>query len=196
MSSEKLTPATLEIIYRSGYFPMGTPRGKVELFEPYRRALFPLTGIRVSRSLARLLRPDRFPFRLTFDQAFEEVMRHCLRPMHNWINEEIIAAFVGCHEEGWAHSCEVWREDRLVGGVYGLAIGACFSAESMFHRESNASKVALWALIHHCRELGFTIFDAQIMNPHLESIGAFEVSQREYLSLLDRAAHKITPWSR
>ena len=162
-------------------------------FRPRRRALFPIEGIRVSRSLAKTIRNNTF--QIKFDTDFEQVMRGCLRPNANWISERIIQTYCEIHRQGWAHCSETWKGGRLVGGVYGLAIGACFCAESMFHRETDASKVALWALVDKCRDLGFTLFDAQIMNPHLASLGAFEISDREYRKKLAEALQGTTPWS-
>jgi len=177
-----------------GVFPMADgDDGEVRWYEPRRRALFPITGIKLSRST----RKDALQRGLIvrFDTAFEQVIRRCRRPIDNWINEEIIAAFVSVHKDGWAHCCEVWEGAQLVGGIYGLAIGSCFSAESMFHTHQNESKIALWAMIEKCRDLGFTMFDAQVMNPHLESLGAFEISQSKYLDLLADAIHLPTEWS-
>lgn len=171
---------------------MADERGRIDWYRVKHRALFPIAGIHVSRSLRRSMKR----FRVTFDQDFEGVMRGCFRPGDNWLTEEFVVAYSACHREGWAHSCEVWEGDELVGGVYGLAIGSCFSAESMFHRRTDASKAALAALVDRCRELGFTVFDAQVMNPHLESLGAYEVSSREYGRLLLDALQRSTPWSR
>lgn len=167
--------------------------GQIGWFQPKRRALFPLEGIRVSRSLQRVIR--RGAYEITFDQAFEEVMRRCIRPEDNWISEEFVQVYTAIHREGWGHSAECWFDGELVGGVYGVALGSCFCAESMFYRRSNASKVALWALVNRCRELGFTLFDAQIMNPHLRSLGAFEVPHEKYIDLLHQALRRTTPWS-
>jgi leucyl/phenylalanyl-tRNA--protein transferase len=164
---------------------MAEPDGEIEWYLPKRRALFPITGIRVSRSLRSVL--NRGDFSVSFDTAFEEVMRGCLRPDGNWISSEIIRAFCECHRQGWGHSCEVWRKGALVGGVYGVQVGRVFSAESMFHRETDMSKVALHFLVERCREAGFEVFDAQIMNPHLASLGAYEVSDAEYQAMLRRA---------
>ena len=156
---------------------------EVEWFQPRKRCLLPITGIHVSKSLAKTIR--KADFRITFNTAFIEVMRHCLRPPgENWISEHFIRVYTEAHRQGWAHSCEVWVEDELVGGVYGLAIGAIFCAESMFHRRTDMSKVALWAMVNKCQELGFQLFDAQIMNPHLASLGAYEISNREYKKIL------------
>lgn len=190
----ELTPWLLRYAYGMGAFPMTMESGEVEWFKPVRRALFPISGIRVSSSLAKVIRHGKFEVR--FDSEFEAVMRGCLRPDDNWISEEFIRAYGECHRQGWAHCCEAWEGSELAGGVYGLAIGTCFCAESMFHTRTNASKVALWAMVERCRELGFTVFDAQIMNPHLASLGAFEVSEDEYERLLAEALSGTTEWSR
>jgi leucyl/phenylalanyl-tRNA--protein transferase len=193
MRGEGLTPWLLRYGYQQGAFPMTMEDGEVEWFQPYQRALFPIEGIHRSRSLEKVIR--RGDFDITFDHSFEDVMRGCFRPEgENWLTEHFVRAYGEAHREGWAHSCEVWREGRLVGGIYGLALGACFSAESMFHRETNASKIALGAMVDHCRSLGFTIFDAQIMNPHLGSLGAYEVPHQIYMDMLATALTQDTPW--
>lgn len=179
--------------YRLGHFPMGEPDGTLAWYTSIRRAIFPLTGIHRSRSSLRTQR--RRGYRTTFDLCFEDVMRGCLRAQDNWINEELIEVFCAAHREGWAHSAECWEGDRLVGGVYGVAIGRLFAAESMFHRETDASKVALGALVDRCRELGFVLFDAQVITPNLASLGALEASPAEYMSLLTEALKGTTPWS-
>jgi len=194
MKGDELTPWLIRYAYEQGVFPMTMEDGEVEWFQPYRRALFPLAGMHVSRSLAKVIREGRFE--IGFDTAFREVMRMCLRPGENWISEDFIRVYGEIYDQGWGHCAECRIEGRLVGGVYGVVLGSCFSAESMFHRETNASKVALWALIERCRRLGFTLFDAQVMNPHLKSLGAFEVPHDEYLTLLDRAMKRTTPWSK
>lgn len=193
MRGEDLTAEILWQGYCLGLFPMTMPGGEVEWFKPSRRAVFPLTGIRVSRSLRRTIR--RGVFEIRFDTSFPEVMRGCFRPSGNWLSEHFVRAYGEAFDEGWAHCCETWRNGRLVGGVYGLALGTNFSAESMFHRETDASKVALWALVERCRELGFTIFDAEMMNPHLASLGAEYLSQYLYVERLQTALQGSTPWS-
>lgn len=184
---------TVRAAYEQGVFPMADESGEIGWYAPYHRALFPITGIHVSRSLSKVIRRDTFEIR--FDTSYEAVMRGCLRPTDNWITEEIIETYCAIHAEGWGHCAECWHKGDLVGGVYGIAIGGCFSAESMFHRTTNASKIALWAMVERCRDLGFDLFDAQIMNPHLRSLGAFHIPQREYLRLLQKVMHKETPWS-
>lgn len=172
---------------------MADDDGRIQWYQPHIRALFPIEGIRVSHSLAKTIR--RGPFEIRFDTSYEAVMRGCLRPGDNWINEEIIRTYTQAHTEGWGHCGECWQDGELVGGIYGIALGSAFFAESMFHRKTDASKVALWAMVNRCREVGFTIFDAQIMNPHLASLGAFEVPHREYMTMLAKALKQSTPWS-
>lgn len=188
-----MTTDELAEAYRVGAFPMADDRGRVQWYSTPWRALFPISGVRVSKSLAKRIRQGGFEIR--FDSSFREVIKGCFRPKDNWLTDEFVEVYTAAHEEGWGHCSEVWVDGELVGGVYGLAVGACFSAESMFHRKTDMSKIALWALVERCRELGFTIFDAQIMNPHLESLGAFEVPQREYLRLLNQALERTTEWS-
>src|SRR5690606_25279857 len=130
-----------------------------------------------------------------FDTQFEQVVRGCFRPEDNWLSEHLVRVYTQTFHEGWGHCAEVWDDANLVGGIYGLALGSCFSAESMFHRRTNASKIALWAMVERCRELGFTMFDAQVMNPHLASLGAYEISHSQYLRRLQRALCHSTPWS-
>ena len=161
-------------------------------YQPQFRALFPIEGIRVSRSLAKRLRKGDFEIR--FDTSFGQVIRNCRRPDENWINDEIIRAYTDIHREGWGHCAECWIDGELVGGVYGVALGTCFSAESMFHRRTDASKIVLCAMVQHCRELGFTMFDAQVMNPHLESLGAYEIPIDDYLDRLAVAMETPTVW--
>jgi leucyl/phenylalanyl-tRNA--protein transferase len=193
MRGSELTPFLIRYAYEQGAFPMTLDDGEVGWFRPRERALFPLEGIRLSRSLEKVLRQGRFE--VTFDTDFEGVIRACLRPEDNWISDEFIRVYSQIHRQGWAHSAEAWVEGELVGGVYGVAMGSCFCAESMFHRHTNASKVALAALVARCRELGFTLFDAQVMNPHLASLGAYEVPHRQYMRMLRAALSIETPWS-
>jgi len=182
-----LTPEGIELAYRHGIFPMADERsGGVLWFRPDPRAVIPLDGFHVSRSLARTLRRGRFEVRV--DTAFETVMRGCAdRPEGSWISERFVEVYGALHRAGKAHSVEAWRDRRLVGGVYGLALGGAFMAESMFHRETDASKVALAALVGRLSERGFTVLDVQYMTPHLESLGAVEITRREYERRLERA---------
>lgn len=172
---------------------MAEPDGEIGWYKPYRRALFPISGAHVSRSLRKVLRKREFEVR--FDTVFREVIEGCRNRDDTWISNELVETYVEIHDQGWGHSIETWKDGRLAGGIYGIALGGCFCAESMFHRETNASKVALVAAVDRCLELGFMIFDAQIMNPHLERMGAYEVPDAEYQVLLRRALMVQTAWS-
>lgn len=193
MTGSELTPWLIRYAYERACFPMTMDDGTIGWFQPDRRCLFPIEGILLSRSLAKTIRQGRFEIR--FDSAFELVMRGCFRPSDNWLSEDFVRVYTEIHRQGWAHCAECWIGDELVGGTYGLAMGTCFCAESMFHRETDASKVALWAMVEKCRELGFTIFDAQITNPHLVSLGSFEVTHRRYVKMLEAALRGTTHWS-
>lgn len=180
--------------YEQGIFPMGLENGEIGWFRSDPRAIFELNNFHTSRSLQKCIR--NCGWRISFDECFEDVMRGCLRPDGNWITSELIDLYCEAHHEGWAHSCEVWDDKQLIGGVYGLALGSCFCAESMFHLRTDASKVALWALVTRCRDLGFTLFDAQVMNPHLASLGAIEITLSDYFQRLENALAQTTDWSR
>ena len=177
-----LEPGTILEAYRSGMFPM--PHGSVlAWWSPDPRAVLPLDGLRVTRSLRQSMR--RYEVRI--DTAFEEVIDGCadLRRAHGWITPAIWAAYMRLHTLGWAHSVEAWAEDgTLAGGLYGVAIGGFFAGESMFHRGRDASKVALVGLVEHMRSRGMTLLDVQWCTPHLESLGAVDIPRRRYLRLL------------
>ncbi|MFQ3676658.1 MAG: leucyl/phenylalanyl-tRNA--protein transferase [Fimbriimonadaceae bacterium] len=192
MRGQDLTPSMVRYAYENGSFPMAEPDGTILWYQPYRRCLFPIEGIHVSRSLSRTIR--RGGFEIRYDTAFEEVMRSCLRPVGNWISPDLMRVYTQIHFDGWGHSCEVWMDGELVGGVYGVAVGGCFSAESMFHRRTDMSKIALWALVDKCRELGFTLFDAQVTNPHLQSLGSYEIPQRRFVEQLRKCLGSASPW--
>jgi leucyl/phenylalanyl-tRNA--protein transferase len=182
-----LTPEGVLLAYRHGIFPMADERsGEILWFRPDPRAIIPLDGYHVSRSLARTLRRGLFEIRL--DTDFEGVMRGCAdRPEGTWISERFVEVYGALHRVGHAHSVEAWRDGRLVGGTYGVTLGGAFMAESMFHRETDASKVALEALCARLREQGFTLLDVQYVTPHLESLGAVEITRREYERRLEQA---------
>lgn len=193
MMTSGFTPEVAWSAYSNGGFCMGGPDGRLDWYRAVNRCLIPIEGMHVSRSLRRVL--ARAEFRVTFDEAFEGVVRGCLRPHDNWITEQMIAGYLQIHAQGWAHSSEVWLGDFLAGGVFGLAIGGCFSAESMFSRVSNASKVALFHLIEKCRGLGFELFDAQLINDHTASLGAFEIPGEAFHELLARIGRQTNPWT-
>lgn len=201
--------------YRDGWFPMVVDEdtGETGWFKPKQRCLFPIEGIHVSKSLRRTLNRNKVEvvglnipktvvdqlsrdlMVVKFDTAFQQVIENCRRPEGNWINDDFIRVYTQIHEQGWGHCAECWINEKLVGGVYGIAIRGVFFAESMFHRETDASKVALHALVETCRAKGFVLFDAQIMNPHLRSLGAFEVSDHKYKGMLSNALQVQTTWS-
>jgi leucyl/phenylalanyl-tRNA--protein transferase len=184
---EDLTPTTLVAAYRLGLFPWPAG-GRVWWWSPDPRALLPLDGLHVPRSLGRTL--ARSDFRCTVDQAFEWVMAGCAdRPGEGtWITPAMQRAYTRLHQLGRAHSVEVWDGGGcLVGGLYGVAVGATFSGESMFHRVSDASKVALVETARRLREGGFTVFDVQQDTPHLRRFGAVAVPRQEFLRELAAA---------
>lgn len=187
-----LTPSVIRKAALSGLFPMGGDEGGFGWYFAEPRGMLPIEGIRKNRSLARALRSKTF--RHSFDRDFEQVLLRCRRPKDNWIGPEIVEAYFEIHEEGWGHSSEVWLDDRLVGGVYGVAIGGLFCAESMFHSEREAGKIALWNLVEECKRQGFMAFDVQTMTQHLSWLGGFQVSHDEYLGIVREAAATHTEW--
>lgn len=194
-----LTPALLVRAYAQGIFPMGMDDGTIGWFSPDPRGILPLETFHASARLRRTWRARRIasgPFEVRFDTAFEAVMRACGedREDGSWISEDIIASYCALHARGLAHSVEVWQGARLVGGLYGVHLGAAFFGESMFHRETDASKVALVALVEHLRARGFLLLDIQWVTDHLARFGAVEISAEEYLDRLGKALGCSAPW--
>ena len=187
-----LEPGTLLAAYRGGLFPMRLGAGgPIGWWSPDPRGVIPLDGMHVSRSLAK----HRRRFEITVDKAFGDVMLACGDPSrpHGWIDDTFVQAYCRLYELGWAHSIEAWRDGRLVGGVYGVGIGGLFAGESMFHRETDASKVALVALVELLRDGGATLFDVQWVTPHLASLGAVALARTEYLDALAAALSSPGP---
>lgn len=188
-----LEPGTLLAAYRSGLFPMRLGQdGPIGWWSPDPRGIIPLDGLRVTKSLRRSSRK----FETTVDRAFEDVMRACAdrRRPGGWIDESFVEAYTRLHGLGWTHSVESWNADgELAGGVYGVAIGGLFAAESMFHRETDAGKVALVGLVDWLRAGGAKLLDVQWVTPHLESLGAVEISRTRYLELLADAVALGSP---
>lgn len=186
-----IDPAILLQAYSIGVFPMADDRDAAEVYwvEPKQRAILPLDGFHLSRSLAKTIRRD--PFRVTANRAFADLLALCAQPAPDrpstWINREIESAYRHLHAIGYAHSVEVWEGEELVGGLYGVALGRAFFGESMVSRRTDASKVALAWLVARLRFGGFTLLDCQFMTDHLHSMGAVEISQRDYLQLLGAA---------
>lgn len=193
--TEALTPQFLLEAYAKGYFPMADDADSDELFwlSPDLRGVMPLNGLHISKSLAKAIKNS--PFEIRYDSAFINVMEACAestdeRP-NTWINEEIIQLYSELFLMGLAHSVEVWHGDKLVGGLYGVQLGAAFFGESMFSRETNASKIAFVHLVKRLKFGGFKLLDTQFTTPHLEKFGVIEISKTDYLVQLDEALHHI-----
>lgn len=179
-----LTPGLLLRAYAIGVFPMAERRDSLDVVwvEPDRRGIIPLDGFHVPRSLARTLR--RRPFEVTVDIAFDRVMEECAEAApgreNTWINRTILRLYGDLHRMGYAHSVECWRDGTLVGGLYGVSLGAAFFGESMFSRETDASKVALVHLVARLRAGGFVLLDTQFVTDHLRRFGAVEIPRAAY----------------
>lgn len=211
-----LRPERMLEAYRRGIFPW-FEAPPILWFSPERRAVLARGGLRVSRRLRRTLRQGRFA--ITLDAGFETVVRGCAAPRRGdaadaadagaanagaaalnartWITPGMIAAYGALHRLGFAHSCEAWCGGALAGGVFGVALGAAFFAESMFHRQRDAGKAALAALVWQLEDWGFALFDCQVQNPHLASLGVREISRKRYLAKLARAVEapgRPAPW--
>lgn len=188
--SDGITPEMVEERYARGLFPMANPGwGPVITWHcPSHRAIIPLDGFHISRSLAHTLKKQAFT--VTFDHAFDEVMAACADrgdPEETWISDDIKRVYAELHGLGKAHSAEVWVDGALAGGVYGVHFGAAFFAESKFHRVRDMSKVALTHLVWRLRAHGFQLLEVQYLTPHLERLGAVEVPNRQYRKLLAAA---------
>ncbi len=177
--------------YAVGVFPMAMSRDDPELhwFDPDRRGIIPLDGFHLPARLARTMRHE--PYEITVDTAFEDVMRACAAPRpgadESWISEPIVALYTDLFERGHAHSVECRKDGELVGGLYGVSLGAAFFGESMFSRANDASKIALAALVHILRESGFRLLDTQYLTTHLAQFGAVEITRSDYRKLLAEA---------
>lgn len=188
--SRSMTSALVLEAYKLGIFPWPVRQGLVPWASPDPRAVFPLSPAQPwPRTVRRAFRPE---LRVTFDQAFGQVMRACGERAGEgtWITPDILATYDELHALGWAHSVEVWNGEKLAGGLYGIAMGALFAGESMFHRETGASKVAFASCADRLRERGFTIFDVQVLTPHLAMLGCVEISRDEYLARVAGAIRK------
>jgi leucyl/phenylalanyl-tRNA---protein transferase len=186
-----ITPQILLKAYAAGIFPMAESAEDNALYwvEPEERGIFPLDGLHISRSLRKRIRQRRFDIRI--DTAFSDVIAACAEMAPDrkttWINQRIKSLYGQLYKMGCCHSVECWRQNELVGGLYGVRIGGAFFGESMFSRETDASKVALVHLVARLRAGGFRLLDAQFTTPHLETLGARTVSRADYHALLERA---------
>lgn len=181
-----LSTELLLTAYKQGIFPMADADGRVGWYTADPRAVFPLEAIHPNARFRRFLRSACFRF--TIDEAFEEVIGQCASSHGDtWISPELEEAYIALHHSGHAHSVETWAGDELVGGIYGVHIGAAFFGESMFSAVPNASKAAFYKLVEHLRQRGFTLFDSQFINVHTALLGAVEVPKAEYLVRLRKA---------
>ena len=186
-----LRPGTVLAAYRHGLFPMPVGRRQLGWWSPDPRGVLSFGALTMARSLRKACRN----FEIRVDTAFEEVMKACANPAraHGWITEEIQSAYGELHRLGWAHSVEAWQGEELVGGLYGIAIGGFFAGESMFHRVTDASKVALVALTNLLDQHPDTLIDVQWATPHLESLGVVEIDREDYLARLAIALSRPLP---
>ena len=191
-----LTPALLLQAYAAGVFPMSESRDDPEVFwvDPSQRGVIELNRFHISRSLAKRLR--NAPFKVSFDTDFEGVVKGCANRDETWINDTIFDLYVALFEKGYAHSVEVWDEAELVGGVYGVTIGAAFFGESMFSTRTDASKIALAYLVDRLNAGGYQLFDTQFITSHLASLGAVEIPRDTYQSRLEIALEKPADFNR
>jgi leucyl/phenylalanyl-tRNA--protein transferase len=185
-----LSAERLLLGYRSGIFPWTV--APLTWWSPDPRGIFELNAFHVSGSLAKVL--NKKPFRITTDQACRQVIEACARSRPGrrttWISPEFIEAYTRMHRAGCVHSVECWQDGRLVGGIYGVALGGLFAGESMFHEVNNASKVALYYLVRHLKEHQFSLFDIQMVTPITRQLGATEISRQEYLRRLGLAVEQ------
>jgi leucyl/phenylalanyl-tRNA--protein transferase len=181
-------PSSLELLnaYAQGFFPMPHPETEeIEWYRPNPRAILPLDKFHCSRSLSKTLRQKVFSFSL--NKSFCEVMELCSDRPETWINQEFKTAYQKLFDLGYAHSVEVWKDSILVGGVYGVQVGGAFFAESMFSKQTDASKTALYHLTQHLLKQQFTLLEVQFLTPHLKSLGAIEIPDSTYEKLLKEA---------
>jgi leucyl/phenylalanyl-tRNA--protein transferase len=177
--------------YASGWFPMAVDVGEIRWYSPDPRGIIPLDRFHVPRRLARVVRAG--VFRIEIDRDFEGVIRACAEADRTadepgtWIDEEIVESYCAMHRAGLAHSVETWQGDDLVGGLYGVALGGAFFGESMFHRVTDASKVALVGLVERMRSRGYRLLDIQWVTAHLQQFAATEIPRRTYLKMLEEA---------
>jgi len=198
MHAPRLTPQMLLRAYAEGLFPMAETHDSPELYwvSPEKRGIIPLDDFHVPHRLARTVRSGRFE--VTTDRAFGAVMQGCAAPApgrgETWINDEILYLYAALHAGRHAHSVECWQLGELVGGLYGVSLGAAFFGESMFSNVRDASKVALVHLVETLRRGGFMLLDTQFLTAHLASFGAREIPRDEYLMLLHQAIAREAVW--
>ena len=187
----QLTPDILLSAYRAGIFPMAESATNKDIFwvDPKYRGIMPLHKFHVSKSLSRAIM--KLDYQISVNTCFEKVIRMCAERPETWINREIITNYCLLFQRGHAHCLEVWNNEKLIGGIYGVSIGAVFFGESMFSKKSNASKIALAYLVNRLQETGFKLFDTQFLTPHLASLGAIEIPKTKYKILLIKAVEEV-----
>ncbi|MGB9771049.1 MAG: leucyl/phenylalanyl-tRNA--protein transferase [Candidatus Kapaibacteriota bacterium] len=184
--SKIISPQLLLEAYQNGFFPMADPdSGEIEWFFPFVRAIFPIYSITPSHSMRRILKKNIFEVRI--NTSFEKVIMACANRPDTWINDVIINSYINLHKLGYAHSFETFKDGKLVGGLYGVSIGAAFFGESMFSLVSNASKVAFYHLVEHLKAKNFVLLDSQFINEHTKMLGAIEIPRNQYLKILKYA---------
>ncbi len=185
-----LDPAALLYGYANGVFPMAESKNDANVFwvKPKMRGILPLESLHISHSMRRFLKKN--PFEIRFDCNFEATVRACADREETWINKTIFDAYVTLFQNGCAHSVECYENGELAGGLYGVSLKSAFFGESMFSRRTNASKTALFHLVEHLKNGGFTLLDTQFLTPHLASMGGVEIPQEDYLILLRAALRK------
>ena len=187
-----ITPSTLLAAYRNGLFPMPLQEeGIIGWWSPDPRGVLRIDDLYISKSLEKSLKN----FEIRVDTAFEEVIVSCANPNRSkgWIDSQIISAYIDLHNLGWAHSIEAWDEDGLAGGLYGVNVGGLFAGESMFHRKSNASKVALVGLVNLMDDGGSRLIDVQWLTDHLQTLGCSEIERELYLEEIKKLTVEISP---
>jgi leucyl/phenylalanyl-tRNA---protein transferase len=189
-----LSVSTLLLAYADGVFPWFNDGDPLLWWSPDPRGVIELDSLHVSRRLVRTIRTGKF--RVTLNRCFETVMRACGedREEGTWVTDRMVAAYTALHRAGHAHSVETWVGDTLAGGTYGVAVGGLFAAESMFHRVTDGSKVALVALVEHLKSQGYELLDVQMTTAHTMTMGAVPIPRAEYLRRLKRAVRKPVPF--
>jgi len=180
-----ISPELIVAAYLQGIFPMADERGRIGWYSPDPRAIFPLESFHVPRSLRKTMKKK--PFDIRVNTAFREVMEGCADREPTWINDKILDHYTALHEKGLCHSVEAWKDGKLVGGLYGVALGGAFMGESMFSRVEDASKVCLVFLVERLKERGFTLLDSQMPTEHLQKFGQILIPREEYLQRLNDA---------
>jgi leucyl/phenylalanyl-tRNA--protein transferase len=194
LKQNSLTPINIIKAYSIGIFPMAENYSdqKIYWIDPQKRGILPLDGLHISKSLRKTIR--RKSFRVTYNHNFSHIIQECakigLGRLETWINQEIIETYIELHKIGYAHSVECWKDNKIVGGLYGIALGGAFFGESMFSQQSNASKIALVHLVAILKDRGFILLDTQFTSHHLETMGVVEISRKNYLKKLKNALVK------